>query len=793
MQQVQIYVENKLIDLFGDESITVNSSVQKIQDISSVFTDFSQTFTVPATTNNNDIFGYYYNNDLDTFNANVRVAARIEIGLNKFREGKIQLESSEVKNNRVESYKLTFYGDVVTLKDAFEDKKLSDLDYSSLNQAYDGASIQAALESSTQLDVMFPLISSSRVWSYGDATSNDISLVGNPIDYTELFPAVKDAKIFEIIESQFGVSFQGNFLTNARFTKQYTWWKNRETPNFVSEPVDLEFNSGAAVCNADIQGAGIGINEVYVKYINPQIFSTVLTNFDSYINTPVHTVQFFVDNTSAGTTWYIDLFENGIYINTFSGSGSSFQTIVVENNQFGLNSTYTFQARAAGNLTFDFEVKYRFTGNYLDTFGGTPLFTRDCAFSDIGVSINNVLDFNSTAPDMTVAEWFSGTLKQFNLTCYPIDTQTYQIEPLSDWYANGGKYDITEYVLADSINYSRPKLYNELTFEYEKSQSFLNEVFNDFNARRYGDLRQVFTNHDGGKYEVKVPFENLLFQKFTGENLQVAYSLTRPPDHKPYIPKPVKLYLYDNQNTDVSFYFDNGSTVVNITNYMPFGSEIFYNASDYSINFGQEISTLNLTPTSNSLYNTFYKPYLLNLFDSKTRIVTCKAQLPITILTDLSLDDAIFIRDKKYRINEMKTDITTGLVNFELISDWNAEPRKFTGNIPTILASGGTIVVPVKPTKGGTISIDAPLETQFVTSSISLPATRQAEQNWEITIPTNGTGADRTNTIVYRSINLDGTTEWTETISIVQQGSSDFLLTESGGYLLTESLDRILI
>ena len=79
MRKVQIYVENKRIDLFEDEKIQVKSSVQNISDISKVFTDFSQGFNVPASDNNNSIFGFYYNNDLDQFNANTRVDCRIEI------------------------------------------------------------------------------------------------------------------------------------------------------------------------------------------------------------------------------------------------------------------------------------------------------------------------------------------------------------------------------------------------------------------------------------------------------------------------------------------------------------------------------------------------------------------------------------------------------------------------------------------------------------------------------------------------------------------------------------------
>ena len=111
MRKVQIYIENQRINLFKDEKISIKSTVQDIKNISKIFTDFSQTFTVPADVINNPILGHYYNNDLGVLNANVRLDARIEIDHTAFREGKIQLEGAIVKNGQVESYKISFFGD----------------------------------------------------------------------------------------------------------------------------------------------------------------------------------------------------------------------------------------------------------------------------------------------------------------------------------------------------------------------------------------------------------------------------------------------------------------------------------------------------------------------------------------------------------------------------------------------------------------------------------------------------------------------------------------------------------
>ena len=56
MRKVQVNIEGQRLELFEDEKIQINSSVQNVQDIAKVFTDYSQSFTVPATPHNNQIF-----------------------------------------------------------------------------------------------------------------------------------------------------------------------------------------------------------------------------------------------------------------------------------------------------------------------------------------------------------------------------------------------------------------------------------------------------------------------------------------------------------------------------------------------------------------------------------------------------------------------------------------------------------------------------------------------------------------------------------------------------------------
>jgi hypothetical protein len=131
------YENSERLELFNDETINLTSTVQNVQDISKTFTDFSQSFTIPANDHNNRILQHFYQSDVNAlFDYNLRLDSFIEIDLTFFRRGKLQVEKANLKNGRPESYTVTFYGDGRTLKDYFGEDLLSDLDYTALSHYF---------------------------------------------------------------------------------------------------------------------------------------------------------------------------------------------------------------------------------------------------------------------------------------------------------------------------------------------------------------------------------------------------------------------------------------------------------------------------------------------------------------------------------------------------------------------------------------------------------------------------------------------------------------------------------
>ena len=631
------------IETFEDEKISVNSSIQNVNDISKVFTDYSQSFTVPASDNNNKVFKHWYENTvLNGFDHRINLNGFIEIDTNIFKTGRWRLEGASVRMGKVESYKITFFGVLKSLTDLFGDNKLSDVkELNDYTFAYDGAAVRTRIETTDDLDVLFPLISSLRLWNYGGGLE-DISVSGGAIDYKELFPAIKAPRIFDAIETKYGVNFTGGFLTQSRFTQAYLWLKNTEVVQIFSAQIRADLKSlanpivlGRAALTPDF------INNKWTFNYNNGV------DFDLWFNR--FRIIFSVE-----VNYKLNIYQDDVFFVTYTGTATNTGLINLPNNQL---RTYYIEVQVSESCTYTIQVDAGFTEyEAVDTIEYENNIIGD------GIITANV-SISSLAPDIKVSDYFSGILKAFNLTAISTDGINFELQQLEQWYQEGDIKDFSKYC-EPTFEIDKVKNYNNINLEYKESNSILNFKYFELNGLKHGDLTYELGN-DGEDYNIKLPFENLVFTKFSGTNLQVAFAVNK--DSRPYIPKPVILYKYEN--TATSFFFNNGFTTSEITAYNVFGQDVKYLNENHTLNFGVQLSSYLLQPITNTLFRNYYLDYLKNLYELKSRMLKIKMRLPFLELTNLKLNDRIVIRDKRYIINQYTTDLLTFESNFELIED----------------------------------------------------------------------------------------------------------------------------
>ena len=724
MRKVQIYIEGQRLELFEDEKININLSVQNVQDIAKIFTEFTQSFTVPASPHNNAIFQHFYENAVDgTIDHQLRRTASIEIDLIPFRTGTIQIEKSNLKKGLVESYTISFYGDMVSLKDLFGDDKLSVLDMNPYSHLYTGANVKTRIESNTDYDLRWPLISSSRLWTYGTGGNTDISQNSHHIHYDELFPAIKVQKVFEAIETKYGITWDSLFFQDKRFTNLFLWLKNQNSLQTSGQILDLDFTAPTYVS---------GVNLTQLVDTTKNSVGLVVGRDEGIKSPSLATVQLELEiwakpsNTTDLSILYI--YENDVLIQKIDNSNPFFiplgNTLQYKKVNLWYGRQYTFKAQViSGNIQFFGALKlYEYKPNLIGQVVKT--LTGNLSLNITTNSYTNLFNISANMPDITIYDFISGIFKQFNLTCTPINATTYKVETLETWYTIGRIVDVTKHINVESIDIERVKLYNNISFKHQKSETLLNDGFLGKFDRDYGDLDQAF-GYDGGDYKIELPFETMLHQKYTGTNLQVSFSLDKATT--PIIPKPVLLYMGEQQTC--SFYFNNGSTTSQITTYMPFGQDIVYNGEVLSLNFGWDTSSFYEAPTDNNIYMVYYNNYLNNLYNPKQRLTYVKGLFPTAILTSLQLNDRLIIRDKRYIINDIKTELTTGEVNLVLLHDFRILENAFSiQNIPF-----GTIAVTVPvPLIEGATSGTVNVGTSGVTAT---PSSFTASANIQFTLP----------------------------------------------------------
>lgn len=647
--QVAIYIykdnERYRLELFQDENISITSSIQNVNDISKVFTDYSQSFTVPATPNNNKIFAHWYENSIDDgFNANKRYDAEIEINTVPFRKGRIELQSANRDNGNITHYALVFYGTLKSLTDKFGEDKLINL--TNLNDIidfnYSATNVVNSVVNANTLDIAFPLISSNKAWQYGGGI-DDISTSGGSIDYRELFPAVRVKSIFEAIEEKYNVSFLGNFLSDKRFTELFLLAKNSEKLLIQStlSTVDLVSNTGY-----DRGYFSIDLTANTITYNGRIDGDDISARLDISVNVP------------SETTYELQIFKGDNLFQTINGteptSHNIFEDFFIDDFNTG---DYSFKISST-----DIANTYIVISTAAVNAMWSDTLTINTSFISSGT-----LDVTKQMPDMKISDFFSGVLKMFNLTAYSENENEYNIEPLEDWYNEGVIRDITKYVNLDG-EIIRAPFYKVMNFQYEKSESLINRAFFDTFQREYGDLKYTFDNEsDGDEYTIKLPFENLMHQKFSGTKLHVGYCLKS--DLKPYVPKPILLYKFGNISTDVNFYLQG----VARTSYNAFGQDIEKVTNEFhSLNWGLENSTLLNGVIENTLFSDYYLSYLSNIYNRKSRIIKIEGVADTYLMSVLKLNDRVVIRDKRYVINNIQTELNTGKVNLELLTDFRA-------------------------------------------------------------------------------------------------------------------------
>ena len=676
MQKLQLYLGTDRIDLFGDESVSVTQTIQNVRDIAKVFTDFSQTFSVPASPKNNILFKHYYNfNIVGGFDALNKVAGSIELNSIPFKSGFIRLEGVDLRKEKAYAYRITFFGKTVNLKDLIGEDQLSALgSLSSLNVVYSADKIRELLEVDGA-DLITPLITHTKRLFY--STSQNVAESGNlyfstatgaelhGVLFSELKYALRIDKIIRAIEAQYDITFNPTSFfkqSNVKYYNLYMW---------------LHRKSGAVV---PVSQTTEYFSEVNEFALNTSFFrfATMTATSLRLIQVPTNFGNLSIQPVSQSANYKVIVYRNGgIFFESTFDLGNRLFTKVDWGQDLPLGTyTVTIVTTSANPLIFSNGD----IGWYLEYADLTnPIFTTNADFET-----TTTVEFNvpQQIPEQKIIDFLNGLFNLFNLTAYVLPNGDIEVQTIDDYYAAGTTYDITSYLEISKSKVDVALPFKQVNFEYEGLGTFLAKQYEQLNNVGWGSLR--FTLNDAlydaptEIYTVKPPFEHVQFERLfsqgslTATDIQYGYFVNE--NEQPYFGKPLLFYpIRISNGTEISFRDTETTHVVPPVNDYNIPSNsvaLSPTTSLNNINFGAEINEYTLTSefSNGSLFNQDYTSYVSAVFNTKRRITKAKAFLPLRIVIALELNDKITMRNETYIINSVTTNLQTGESDFELLN-----------------------------------------------------------------------------------------------------------------------------
>ena len=719
---LKIYVDTNIepLDMFKDETLSFTSKLNDIEKLSNVFSDFSQSFTVPASPNNNRILKYYYDIDYENgYNANLQIPCYLELNSVPFRYGALQIEQVQVEFGEATNYKVSFKSAVTQLSDLFKDDTINSLDYdnvlvgsiytlvktrsviSQFDYEDNSSNFNYSLNNSQFKDgnVITPLMMiGARDYNIKTADSTDITTSAGAIDTSDLRPALRLYNLIDAIEQKYDITFSRDFFGSAHFNNLFMWLNGYPSDNDKTGTwIQLNGFNAFSGTNTD---AAFTDNDPYFKvrarkYSNLGSGSTYTKHYyvqvQCIFNSGVPTKMDFRIMSKDGTTVLSETLgielvagaNKSVYARVYTSIGTAYN-----NNPEMLDVEFSIWTRSydAMNVTVKTQVKYY--GHTL-TWGGTRVPDENLVnmtSSTTSMSIIQYVNIADGLPKMKVLDFLQGIMRMYKLVIRPTTTKDFSITNIEKYYDEGNLLDFTDYIDNTTMTVAVPDIYTDIKFMYKKSDNILNkryrETFDPFlQEMGYGDLKAEYKLDKKSELKVEAPFENMMFERLSSggtfsqiligqsSTLNEATSAVSKRDSGPII-----FYnngiIVDGNEFPVYFKYKSSPAVSYIYYYnCNTSNDLVQSQITNTLNFGADVDPWHLVSLQQGLYNNYWSNWVETIYDLKQRKISVSGVVPQKYLEELSLNDRILIGDKRYKISDYNINFTNGKVKFNLFKD----------------------------------------------------------------------------------------------------------------------------
>ena len=647
----RIFIEGYELDLTQGLSNQITYAIDDLQNIDSKSTSFTKTIVLPGTANNNKLLGniFEFNNAnfdnptdanvLANFNAARNASARIEIDGLQIMKGVLRLLEIIHVDGHIE-YECALFGELGGFINALGNKRLEDLDFSAYNHTYSYANIVASWNTTGSTGYCYPLI------DYGNVSTDKINF-----QYNTFKPALFVREYLDKIFTASGYTYECDLFNTADFRKLIV-------PNNQKQ-LTKETSNVLKLTKAISQAMSSGVDNISFETKEGSLFTASAGNTAfTYTGTAPLTTTInleIIGNTEFITsTATISLRKNGALVEgsseVFSGFGSLYYN---KSLSLSLVTNDVLQVRVSG-IEFD-------DGYIINIYEGT-INVINSVSTIVPIEIGDAMIVNNTIPKgIFQKDFVTSIIKMFNLMIVEDKYKTNHliIKPYVDFYTGtivdwSDKLDHSKAVKIKPMSEINARYYN---FKYKQDNDFYNEDYRKKFNEGYGD--RVYDNglefaKDTESVEVIFAPSPLFGTSTTDKVFSAIYKKSDNNTKEDPMDHVIRIMQINKISSVTSWSILNGATNLGSnTAYLFAGHLNNPTTPTIDINFGapqQLFFNLTSGDLSYNLFNVYYSPYMAEITDKDSRLLTGFFHLNELDIFNLDFAKFIFINGGLYRL-----------------------------------------------------------------------------------------------------------------------------------------------
>jgi hypothetical protein len=648
----RIFIEGYELDLTQGISNQITYAIDDLQNIDSKSTSFTKTIVLPGTANNNKLLGNIFDfnnanfdnpldpNVLANFNAARNASARIEIDGLQIMKGVLRLLEIIHVDGHIE-YECALFGELGGFINALGNKRLEDLDFSAYDHTYSYANIVASWDTSGSTGYCYPLI------DYGNVSTDKINF-----QYKTFKPALFVREYLDKIFTDSGYTYECDLFNTNDFRKLILPNNSKQLTKQTSEVLRLSTDVG--------QFLNESTSVDFVSYENKSgsLFTAASGDTAFIYNgtnplTTTLSIEILGEYSLARGAFSLSVTKNGVAI---SGSNQIYDDT---------DSLYYNKTLSVSLVTNDV-IRVRSTGSleagdFIDVTTSFLNVINNVATTS-NVELGDAMVINDTIPKgIFQKDFITSIMKMYNLLIIEDKYKTNHliIKPYIDFF-NGrivdwsDKLDHSKAIKIKPMSEINARYYN---FKYKQDNDFYNEDYRKKFNEGYGD--RVYDNglefaKDTESVELIFASSPLFGTSGTDKVFPAIYKKSDNNSKEDPMDHILRIMQINKISSITSWSILNGATNLGSnTAYLFAGHLNNPTTPTIDINFGapqQLFFNLTSGDLSYNLFNVYYSPYMAEVTDKDSRLLTGFFDLTEIDIFNIDFAKYYFIDGGLYRL-----------------------------------------------------------------------------------------------------------------------------------------------